>query len=124
MSQADNLASPAFDLTGVMFPFTGATPPTGTIFADGGLYSRATYPNLWAWVQATSGNVAASDAAWTPGQYSPDDGSTTFRVPKMNGRVPVGVGGGGGGANTGSTGGNNAMNVMQPFTGVNWIIKV
>jgi len=82
----------AIDLTGALIPYTGNTAPVGTVLADGSLVSRTTYANLWNWVQNLSGNLAASDAAWVPGQYSPGDGSTTFRVPQMNGRVPVGAG--------------------------------
>lgn len=92
MDKSELLAQLAIDMTGVLFPFTGTTAPAGLVLADGSLLSRTTYANLWAWVQATSGNLAASDAAWMPGQYSPGNGTTTFRVPAMNGRVPVGAG--------------------------------
>lgn len=61
---------------------TGTTAPAGYVAANGQLLSRAAYPDFWAWVQ-TSGNLAASDGAWTDGKYSPGDGSTTFRVPDM-----------------------------------------
>lgn len=89
--KSELLAALAVDLTGVLFPHTGNSAPGGFVLADGSLLSRTTYPNLWAFAQA-SGNIAASDGIWVPGQYSPGDGSTTFRVPQMNGRVPVGAG--------------------------------
>ena len=58
---------------------TGTTAPAGYVIADGGLLNRTTYPDLWAYAQS-SGNLAASDAVWTKGQYSPGDGVNTFRV--------------------------------------------
>lgn len=60
-----------------MFPCLNA--PAGYIKLNGGLYSRSTYADLWAWIQ-TSGLLVASDGAWTSGKFSPGDGSTTFRV--------------------------------------------
>jgi len=70
---------------GTLMWFTGNTAPGGYLVADGTLHSRATYPDLWSWI-VTSGNLAVSDAAWDEGQYSPGDGSTTFRVPKVDDR--------------------------------------
>jgi microcystin-dependent protein len=61
----------------------GATPPPGTIALNGALLSRAAYAALWVYAQA-SGNLAASDAAWSSGQFSPGDGST-FRIPDARG---------------------------------------
>ncbi len=56
----------------------------------GALVSRATYPDLWAWVQS-SGAPLISDADWqaqataqtSVGAYSTGDGSTTFRLPRL-----------------------------------------
>ena len=59
-------------------------PPANCIKANGSLLSRASYPALWAYAQA-SGNLAASDGAWLGGQFSPGDGSTTFRIPDLRG---------------------------------------
>ena len=61
---------------------TGNNPANGTVAAQGQLLSRTAYPDLWAYAQA-SGNLSADDASWTKGQYSPGDGSTTFRVPNL-----------------------------------------
>lgn len=61
---------------------TGTTAPAGCIVGDGTLKSRAAFPDLWAYAQA-SGNISVDDASWTKGQYSPGDGSTTFRVPNL-----------------------------------------
>ena len=58
--------------------------PRGTVALSGQLLSRATYSSLYAFA-AASGNVAATDGAWTAGQFSPGDGSTTFRIPDYRG---------------------------------------
>ena len=70
---------------GTFFWHTGTTPPPGGIVLDGELRSRTAFPDLWAFAQ-TSGNISVDDASWTFGQYSPGDGSTTFRVPKVDDR--------------------------------------
>lgn len=70
--------------SGAVVYFPGTAPPSGYVKANGALLSRTTYANLWAYAQA-SGNIAASDAAWTSGQFSPGDGATTFRVPDLRG---------------------------------------
>lgn len=85
-------------INGVMNNFLGAVEwflgtrgamPGGHLAADGQLLSRATYPDLW---KAISTGVLQSitDASWhaTPtgrGSYSTGDGSTTFRMPDLNG---------------------------------------
>jgi len=70
----------------IMF-FPATTAPAGTIKANGAALSRATYPALWAYAQA-SGNIV-SDALWTSnkmyGSFSTGDGSTTFRIPDVRG---------------------------------------
>lgn len=58
--------------------------PAGALKANGALVSRTTYAALWAYAQA-SGNLAGTDGAWTAGQFSPGDGSTTFRLPDGRG---------------------------------------
>ena len=58
--------------------------PTGYVKANGALLSRTTYAGLYA-VAVASGNMAASDGAWVAGQYSPGDGTTTFRIPDARG---------------------------------------
>jgi microcystin-dependent protein len=69
---------------GMVSFFTATTAPSGWLAASGQLVSRTTYANLWTYAQA-SGNLAASDGAWLPGQYSPGDGATTFRIPNLQG---------------------------------------
>ena len=65
--------------------FTGTVAPEAFIVADGQLRSRAAFPDLWAFAQ-TSGNISVDDASWDEGKYSPGDGATTFRVPKVDDR--------------------------------------
>lgn len=62
----------------------------GTFPLDGGLYSRATYPDAWALIR--DGKVPkVTDAAWLAangnrGSFTEGDGSTNFRVPDYNGK--------------------------------------
>jgi phage-related tail fiber protein len=72
---------------GMCVHFPGNAAPTGFLPRNGALVSRTTFAALWAYAQA-SGNLAASDAAWSAnnwGQFSPGDGSTTFRLPDDRG---------------------------------------
>lgn len=70
--------------TGLIIYVPANAAPTGYLKANGALVSRTTYAALWAYAQA-SGNLAASDGAWVAGQFSPGDGSTTFRIPDGRG---------------------------------------
>jgi microcystin-dependent protein len=65
--------------TGVIQAFAGSTAPTNYLMCDGAARSRTTYAALFA-VCGTA--------------YGAGDGSTTFNVPNLNGRVPVGRDGG------------------------------
>lgn len=67
------------------------TAPPGFIKKNGALLSRATYAALWEFAQ-TSGNIAATDGVWNGnvGQFSPGDGSTTFRIPDGRGEFTRG----------------------------------
>lgn len=64
---------------GVVWPFAGASAPTGFVLCDGGAYSRATYAVLFSVIGTA---------------YGPGDGSTTFNVPDLRGRLPAGMDGG------------------------------
>lgn len=64
----------------------GTSPLPNTVKINGALLSRATYPRLYTFGN-TSGNMAASDGAWVSGQFSPGDGTTTFRVPDIRGYI-------------------------------------
>jgi|SRR5262245_7902965 len=61
--------------TGSMMLWTSGTIPDGFLLADGAAVSRTTYGNLFAAIGTT---------------YGAGDGSTTFNLPNMKGRVPVG----------------------------------
>jgi microcystin-dependent protein len=69
---------PAGTPIGTILPFAGSTPPPGWLLADGTAISRATYATLFA---------ATSTA------YGVGNGSTTFNLPNLTNRVPVGAGG-------------------------------
>ena len=65
--------------------------PQGSLPLFGGVYSRETYADLWAWVQQQTGYFI-TDSAWQAMAnsqngnvpfYSDGDGSTTFRVPSL-----------------------------------------
>lgn len=56
-------------------PYAGASAPTGWLLCDGAAVSRTTYADLFAAISTT---------------YGAGDGSTTFNVPNLKGRVPVG----------------------------------
>jgi microcystin-dependent protein len=77
---ADGAATCAPDLNastpaGVVSAFAGAAAPTGYLLCDGAAVSRATYSTLFATLGTT---------------YGAGDGSTTFNLPDLDGRVPVG----------------------------------
>jgi microcystin-dependent protein len=65
------------ELPGVLLSYAGATAPVGYLLCDGTAVSRTTYAVLF----AVTGTV-----------YGVGDGSTTFNLPDLKGRVPVGVG--------------------------------
>lgn len=75
-SLATALSSPALP-AGATIPYAGTSAPTGWLLCDGSAVSRSTYATLFGVV----GTV------WGVG-----DGSTTFNLPNMNGRVAVGTG--------------------------------
>lgn len=60
---------------GVQIPFAGNAIPSGYLLCDGRAVSRETYADLFAVIGTT---------------YGAGDGSTTFNLPNMTGRVPVG----------------------------------
>lgn len=63
-------------MTGTVLPFAGSAAPSGWLLCYGQAVSRATYANLF----------AAIGTAFGVG-----DGSTTFNVPDLRGRVPAGL---------------------------------
>lgn len=85
--------SDLFDgMHGVIFPFGGTTAPNGFLMCYGQAVSRTTYAALF----ATIGTA-----------FGAGDGSTTFNVPDLRGRVPAGMDNMGGvAANRLTTGGS------------------
>lgn len=61
--------------TGVVLPYAGATAPTGWLLCYGQAVSRTTYATLFALIGTT---------------YGVGDGSTTFNLPDLRGRFPLG----------------------------------
>lgn len=61
--------------SGVVAPFAGTTAPTGWLLCYGQAVSRTTYAALFAVIGAT---------------YGPGDGTTTFNLPDLRGRVAAG----------------------------------
>lgn len=83
LSQLQGLLSEIYGIpTGRLVIATGMQVEEGYVIANGQSLSRANYPALWAYAQA-SGNLAASHGSRTAGQYSPGNGSTTFAVPNL-----------------------------------------
>lgn len=60
---------------GCVLPFGGAAAPTGWLVCDGSAINRTTYADLFAAIGTTHGA---------------GDGSTTFNLPDLRGRVPFG----------------------------------
>jgi len=69
-------ATPAGSPAGAVIGFAGASAPSGWVFCDGSAISRTTYAGLFAVIAEI---------------YGVGDGSTTFNVPNLKGRVPVGL---------------------------------
>jgi len=63
-------------------PWSGFNPPSQWVLANGQTLSRTTYADLWAFAQA---EIGFGNNLWGSG-----DGTSTFTVPDMRGRVPAG----------------------------------
>lgn len=76
-AQADGKFAPiaALTPTGAVIPFAGNAAPEGWLLANGAAVSRATYSALFSVIGTA---------------FGAGDGSTTFNLPDMRGRVPVG----------------------------------
>ena len=64
-----------FTPPGVVLPYAGASAPTNWLLCDGSAVSRTTYADLFSAISTT---------------YGTGDGSTTFNVPDLTGRIPAG----------------------------------
>jgi microcystin-dependent protein len=85
--------------TGTVLPFAGINAPTGYLFCDGDAISRSTYSDLFDIIDET---------------YGAGDGSTTFNIPDLRGRVIAGqddMGGTSADRLTGQSGGVNGDNL-------------
>lgn len=76
--------------TGGLMMFVGSSAPTGWLLCDGSAVSRTTYADLFAVIGTT---------------YGAGDGSTTFNVPDLRQRFPLGKAASGTGDALGDTGG-------------------
>jgi len=83
------------------FGATGQTMPEGFLECDGSAVSRTTYSDLFNLIGTT---------------YGTGDGSTTFNIPDLGGRVPLGAGTGSGltTRTLGSTGGSSTVTIGTP----------
>ena len=61
---------------GIIMPFAGTVAPENYLFCDGSAVSRTTYATLFGVIGTT---------------FGAGDGSSTFNVPDLSGRVPLGV---------------------------------
>ena len=79
---------------GILLAYGGASAPTGWLLCDGTAVSRSVYSLLF-------GAIGT--------QYGAGDGSTTFNVPDLRGRVPIGYA---------ASGGHNDVSVLGNNDGV------
>lgn len=80
---------------GIIMPFAGTVAPENYLFCDGSAVSRTTYATLFGVIGTT---------------FGAGDGSSTFNVPDLSGRVPLGV------SSThllGSTGGSETVTLTE-----------
>jgi microcystin-dependent protein len=75
---------------GSIIAYGAATAPDGWLVCDGSAISRATYVDLFDVIGIT---------------YGPGNGSTTFNIPDLRGRFPIGKAASGTGSTLGGTGG-------------------
>jgi len=78
---------------GTILAYAGSSVPLGFLLCDGAAVSRTTYAALFVFIGTT---------------YGAGDGSTTFNVPDLRGRVTMGVDGAANRVTAASTGGSNA----------------
>jgi microcystin-dependent protein len=76
--------------SGIITPYAGTTAPLGYLLCDGSAINRTTYAALFAIISTT---------------YGSGDGSTTFNLPDLRQRFPLGKAASGTGSTLGGTGG-------------------
>lgn len=62
--------------TGTILPFSGSVAPANALICDGSAVSRTAYAKLFSVIGTT---------------YGVGDGSTTFHIPNLKGKIPVGL---------------------------------
>lgn len=101
---ANSLPNNSLCPAGVIFPYVNATAPTGWLVCDGSAVSRSTYAALFAIIGTA---------------YGSGDGSTTFNLPNIVDRIPIGKSGGkaigtsGGSATATPSIGNTTLSTSQ-----------
>lgn len=84
--------------------FAGSTAPNGWLICDGSAVSRTTYADLFSVIGTT---------------YGTGDGSTTFNIPNLKGKVPVGLNTSDTSFDTlGETGGSKTDNLSNAYAKV------
>lgn len=84
---------------GVVLPFAGSAAPTSLyLLCDGSAVSRADYADLFALISTT---------------YGAGNGTTTFNIPDMRGRVPAGYAASGGHTDVATLGNNDGTAVAN-----------
>lgn len=89
--------------TGGVIPYAGGSIPNGYLLCDGTAVSRTTYAELFAVIGLT---------------YGSGDGLTTFNLPDLRSRLPLGAGQGAGLSNRvlANTGGQESISQVPPHT--------
>lgn len=98
----DTTPTEAF-LAGMMMPYAGTAAPSGWLLCDGTAVSRTTYSALFA-VTGTA--------------YGVGNGSTTFNLPDLRGRVPAGKAATGTFATLGGSGGAETVTLTAAQSGI------
>lgn len=80
--------------TGAVYMYGGVTPPSGWLICDGSAVARTTYADLFGVIGTL---------------YGSGDGSSTFNLPDLRGRVPVGYAASGGHPDVSTIGGNEGQ---------------
>ena len=80
LTQASALVTYTPQVPGIISQYIGATAPAGYLICDGSPVSRTTYSALW--------DVLRNGTSSSP--YGNGNGTTTFNLPNLQGRVPVG----------------------------------
>lgn len=89
---------------GMITPYAGTAAPTGWLLCDGSAVSRATYPALFTTVGVT---------------YGAGNGTTTFNVPDLRQKFPLGKAASGTGSTLAGTGGSKDQTVTSHAHTVN-----